>query len=61
MGPIGKSALLNMAIRQQVQTSWFWVMTVVVDSEQYMHLLPADLREVGVLTEPLALSGFWER
>jgi len=50
-----------MAIRQQVQTSWFWVMNVVVDSELYMHLLPADLRDVGVLTEPLALSGFWER
>ena len=61
MGPIGKSALLNMEIRQQGLTSWFWVMNVVVDSEQYMNLLPADLRDVGVLSEPLALSGFWER
>ena len=50
-----------MEIRQQGLTSWFWVMNVVVDSEQYMNLLPADLRDVGVLSEPLALSGFWER
>jgi len=29
---------------------------MVVDSEQYMNLLPADLREVGVLTEPLTIA-----
>jgi len=29
---------------------------VVVDSEQYMNLLPAALRDVGVLTEPLTIA-----
>ncbi len=29
---------------------------MVVDSEQYMNLLPASLREVGVLTEPLTIA-----
>ncbi len=29
---------------------------MVVDSEQYMNLLPVSLREVGVLTEPLTIA-----
>ncbi len=29
---------------------------MIVDSEQYMNLLPAALREVGVLTEPLTIA-----
>lgn len=29
---------------------------MIVDSERYMNLLPASLREVGVLTEPLTIA-----
>jgi len=29
---------------------------MIVDSEQYMNLLPGSLREVGVLTEPLTIA-----
>ena len=29
---------------------------MVVDSEEYMNLVPAELREIGVLTEPLTIA-----
>src|SRR5262249_42790079 len=29
---------------------------LVVDDEQYMHVLPRDLREIGVLVEPLTIA-----